>query len=231
MKTLVIISHPDLINSASQQYFLSSLKGNNDVTIHHLEATYPNGEIDVKAEQQLLKQHDRIIFQFPFYWYSSPALLKQWQDVVLESGFAYGKRGTALHGKEFGLVLMIGVHEREYQAGGTEQFSINELTKPFQAMANKVGMTYIKALPIFQFGYMEEEEKMDILIKYWQMLTMESNLSLAAREQWLISQLENWIEQVNDSQESGVFTYAIELIQENRMTIDGLQMIFDDMYE
>lgn len=230
MKTLVIISHPDLINSASQQYFLRSLKGFNDVTIHHLEAEYPDGNIDVKAEQQLLRLHDRIIFQFPFYWYSSPAILKHWQDVVLEPGFAYGKSGTALHGKEFGLVLMIGVHEREYQAGGTETFSINELTKPFQAMANKVGMIYLKALPIFQFGYMEEDEKMDMLIKYWQMLTMENNLSLATREQWLISQLEKSIEQV-DSQDSDVVTYAIEHIQENRMTINGLQIVFDDMYE
>lgn len=30
--------------------------------------------------------------QHPFYWYSTPALLKEWQDLVLEHGWAYGFR-------------------------------------------------------------------------------------------------------------------------------------------
>lgn len=231
MKTLLIVSHPDLINSGSQQYFLSSLKGNDKITVHHLETQYPDGKIDVAKEQALLREHDRIIFQFPFYWYSSPPLLKQWQDVVLEAGFAYGKRGNALYGKEFGLVLMIGVAEREYQAGGTELFSINELTKPFQAMAHKTGMIYLRPLTIFQFGYLEEDQKMDLLIKYWQLLTMENDFSLTTREKWLIAMLKNFIDQNSDSPNARIFTYAVDLIEENRNTIDGLQMVFDDMYD
>lgn len=231
MKTLVIVSHPDLMNSASQQYFLSSLKGQYEVTVHHLESRYLDGKIDVAYEQNLLRQNDRIIFQFPFYWYSSPPLLKHWQDVVLEAGFAHGKRGKALHGKEFGLVLMVGVPEREYQAGGSELFSINELTKPFQAMAHKTGMKYLRPLTIFQFAYMEEEQKMDMLIQYWQLLTMNNDWSLASREKWLIGQLKTFIDQKPDSSNQNIFTYAIELIEENRNVIDGLQIVFDDMYE
>ncbi len=230
MKTLLIVSHPDLINSASQQYFISSIKEFDEVTVHHLETFYPDGNIDVQKEQELLRKHDRIIFQFPFYWYSSPPLLKHWQDVVLEYGFAYGKGGQALYGKEFGLVLMIGVNEREYQAGGTELFSINELTKPFQAMANKTGMKYLRPLPIFQFHYKEEEEKMDLLVKYWQMLTMENDLSLAAREKWLIRQLTKYMKKAADENEAKIFHFTIELIEENRASIDGLQMVLDDMY-
>lgn len=231
MNTLLIVSHPDLINSGSQQYFLSSLKGNNKITVHHLETQYPDGKIDVAKEQALLQEHDRIIFQFPFYWYSSPPLLKHWQDVVLEAGFAYGNRGKALYGKEFGLVLMVGVAEREYQAGGTELFSINELTKPFQAMAHKTGMIYLRPLTIFQFAYMEEEQKMDLLIKYWQLLTMENDFRLVKREKWLIALLKNFINQNPDSPNSQIFTYAMALMEENRNTIDGLQMVFDDMYD
>jgi len=41
-----------------------------------------------------------IVFHHPFYWYSSPAILKEWQDLVLEYGFAYGHEGTALRGKK-----------------------------------------------------------------------------------------------------------------------------------
>ncbi len=69
-------------------------------------------KIDIETELQLLAQHDRIIFQFPFYWYSSPAHLKIWQDNVLERA-AHG-----LKGKELGIVLTTGVAEKEYQAGG-----------------------------------------------------------------------------------------------------------------
>ena len=230
MKTVLIVSHPNLIDSGSQQYFLSSIKNREDVTVHHLEGVYPDWNIDVSSEQELLKQHDRILFQFPFYWYSSPPLLKHWQDVVLEEGFAYGTRGRALAGKEFGLVLMIGVQEREYQAGGDEQFTISELTRPFQAMAHKTGMKYLRPFTIFQFAYMEEDQKMDTLIQYWQMLMMENNNSLAARENWLIAQLKA-AQATLESNDANTINYAIELIEENRNHIDGLKIVLDQMYQ
>ncbi|MET3698419.1 putative NADPH-quinone reductase [Bacillus oleivorans] len=229
MKTLLIVSHPNLIDSGSQQYFLSSIKNREDVTIHHLEGVYPDWNIDVPSEQELLKQHDRILFQFPFYWYSSPPLLKHWQDVVLEEGFAYGTRGKALTGKQFGLVLMIGVQERDYQAGGDEQFTISELTRPFQAMAHKTGMIYLRPFTIFQFAYMEEDQKMDTLIQYWQMLTMENNNSLPTREKWLIEQLKQ-AQTTLQSNDANTLNYTIELIEENREHIDGLKVVLDQMY-
>ena len=36
----------------------------------------PNWEFNIEEEQKLLVEHDRYIFQFPLYWYSSPPLLK-----------------------------------------------------------------------------------------------------------------------------------------------------------
>mgnify|MGYP001183564089 FL=1 len=197
------------------------------MTIHHLEGKYPDGNINVSYEQKLLKQHDRIIFQFPFYWYSSPALLKHWQDVVLEEGFAFGTRGKFLVGKEFGLVLMIGVPEREYQAGGDEKFTISELTKPFEAMANKVGMTYMSPFTIFQFAYLEDDVKMDTLIEYWQYLTMENNRSLATKESWLIEQLQNL---TLPSEDQETVRFVIERIQENRENLNELKLVLDQMY-
>ncbi|QGH35582.1 flavodoxin family protein [Gracilibacillus salitolerans] len=227
MRTLLITSHPDMIESGSQQYFLSSIKNQEDITIHHLENLYSKREIDVVKEQELLKKHDRIIFQFPFYWYSGTPLLKKWQDEVLGEGFGYGTRRKPLAGKEFGLVMMIGVAEREYQAGGEELFTISELTKPFQAMANKLGMIYLRPLSVFQFFYMEEEQKMNILIRYWQLLTMEKDISLATREEWLIEQLQKVAEHTT---ETGTLTFAMEQIQENRVKIDELKMVLDDMF-
>src|SRR5699024_11711673 len=69
--------------------------------------------------------------------------------------------GNVLNGKEFGLVFVVGIREQEYQAGGRELFSISELMRPFQAMAHKTGMTYIKPMPIFQFNYLTEAERLN----------------------------------------------------------------------
>ncbi|MGN8644565.1 NAD(P)H-dependent oxidoreductase [Gracilibacillus sp. HCP3S3_G5_1] len=227
MRTLLIVSHPDIIDSGSQQYFLSSIKNQEMITIHHLESVYPEGKIDIVKEQELLRKHDRIIFQFPFYWYSATPLLKKWQDDVLSEGFGYGTRKKPLAGKEFGLIMMIGVAEKEYQAGGEELFTISELTKPYQAMAHKLGMIYLRPLSIFQFFYMEEQQKMDTLINYWQMLTMERDISLASREKWLIEQLHQVTLSTSDKD---TIMYAIERIQANRDRMDELKMVLDDMF-
>ncbi|MCM3693614.1 NAD(P)H-dependent oxidoreductase [Neobacillus niacini] len=143
MKTLVIVAHPNLEQSKVNRTWMNRLQQEDNVTVHNLYAHYPTYEIDVKKEQQLLLEHDRIVFQFPFYWYSSPALLKQWQDLVLTYGWAYGSEGTKLRGKEFMLVISTGGPKEAYQAGGFNHFSISELTKPFQATANLTGMRFL----------------------------------------------------------------------------------------
>lgn len=232
MKTLVIISHPELDESSSQQFLVQSFPESETVTLHHLEKTYPDGKIDKQREQALLKAHDRILFQFPFYWYSSPPLLKHWQDEVLEEHFAFGHRGHHLKGKEFGLVLVIGVGEKEYQTGGQEGFSISELTKPYQAVARKTGMNYLKPLEIFQFPYMTEDEKMRLLIKYQQWLTIDRPDSLRSREEWMIQELETIDHQTLDSDDSSfVVEKAIELLEDNRMELDELAMHIDQTHQ
>ncbi|MFC6464194.1 NAD(P)H-dependent oxidoreductase [Marinilactibacillus sp. GCM10026970] len=232
MKTLVIISHPELDESSSQQFLVQSFPESENVTLHHLEKTYPDGKIDKQREQALLKEHDRILFQFPFYWYSSPPLLKHWQDEVLEEHFAFGHRGYQLKGKEFGLVLVIGVGEKEYQTGGQEGFSISELTKPYQAVARKTGMNYLKPLEIFQFPYMTEDEKMKLLIRYQQWLTIDRPDSLRSREEWMIQELETIDHQTLDADDSSfVVEKAIELLEDNRMELDELTMHIDQTHQ
>lgn len=229
MKTLVIISHPEISESGSQQFLLSSIPNSESIKVHHLEGIYPDGKINAAAEQELLKQFDRILFQFPFYWYSSPPMLKQWQDEVLTYGFAYGKNGHLLSGKEFGLVLSVGIKESEYQAGGREAFSINELTKPFQAVAVKTGMTYLKPFVIYQFPYMIEDQKLTLLIDYQQAVTRKADDSLMAREKWIIEELKKTKKETLAPGDDLLMQHAVDLIEENRDTIDGLKVVLDEM--
>lgn len=231
MNTLVIVSHPEINESGSQQYLLSAIPENKNITVHHLEEHYPDGKIDIKKEQELLKKHQRIIFQFPLYWYSSPPLLKKWQDEVLEDIFAFGGAFTPpqLSGKEFSIVTVIGAKADAFMAGGREAFNLDGLTSPFQAMAYKTGMVYIKPLYIHQFAYKNEEEKMAILIAYQQLLTMDESPTLANREEWMVNELEKTNRETLGASGDMIIDHAIDIIEDNRMTMDELQLIIDEL--
>jgi glutathione-regulated potassium-efflux system ancillary protein KefF len=61
--------------------------------VHSLYDLYPDFDIDVDAEQAALKHADLVVWMHPIYWYSVPAMLKHWFDVVLLRGWAYGEGG------------------------------------------------------------------------------------------------------------------------------------------
>ena len=159
-KTLLILSHPNLGNSKFNKALLDGVKDLNNLTIRHLEDLYGSDikAFDVKKEQKLLLEHDRVVFQFPWYWYSSPAMIKAYQDEVLTYGFAYGSAGDKLLGKEFKIVTTVGAPEFTYQEGGWNKKSMNELLSPFQSMANLTGMTYTKSFRVHGVASMSDEE-------------------------------------------------------------------------
>lgn len=165
MKTLVIVAHPNLEQSRINKRWVEELKGKSDVTIHDLYEAYPNEQIDVEREQQLLLEHDRIVFQFPFYWYSTPPLLKKWQDFVLTYGWAYGSDGVKLHGKELLLALSTGSPKENYQHSGMNKFTMEEFLRPLEATSNLIGT---KLLPYF--------------IQHGAMAISEEDLEVSARE-------------------------------------------------
>ena len=131
MKTLVIITHPNLEQSRINRTWMEELKKHEEITIHTLYQAYPDGKINVAHEQSLLESHDRIILQFPFYWYSTPPLLKQWQDEVLSYGWAYGEGGDKLHGKELGLAISTFGPKDSYQPTGYNQFYHGDINNSF----------------------------------------------------------------------------------------------------
>ncbi len=134
MKTLIIVTHPHLSESVVNKHWIAALeKYPTRFTVHHLDTVYPDGKINVPAEQALVEQHDNIVFQFPFYWFSCPPLLKQWLDEVLLYGWAYGsKSGKKMQGKKIALAISLGAEEGDYQKQGKFKYSLAELTRPFE---------------------------------------------------------------------------------------------------
>ncbi|NIF60103.1 oxidoreductase [Enterobacter sp. Ap-916] len=141
-KILVLAAHRAPEESRINRAGVTALKSIAGVTVHELKREYPDHQIDVEREQALLVEHDAIVLMFPFWWYSSPAILKDWQDQVLTFGFAYGTNGTALHGKKLMVMTSTGGQAEAYRAEGANRYTVEELLLPFHAMANKTGMIW-----------------------------------------------------------------------------------------
>ncbi len=81
--TVLLLAHPDLATSRANRALLDGLNGMPELEIAELYALYPDGEIDVAIERERVLRADRLVLQFPLQWYSTPPLLKLWQDAVL----------------------------------------------------------------------------------------------------------------------------------------------------
>lgn len=148
-RILIVYAHRQPAGSRVNRALLQAAATLPNVTVHDLTARYPDLAIDAAYEQKLLQEHDVIVLQFPLYWYSSPAILKEWQDVALAHGFAYGSSGDKLRGKKLMVATTAGGGADAYQAGGYNHYTLSELLRPFQALANLAGMAY---QPIFSVG-------------------------------------------------------------------------------
>ncbi len=149
MSTLVLLSHPHLDRSKTQVRLFDAVRGLPGVEARHLESLYPDGRIDVASEQAAAERAARIVFQFPFFWYSTPPMLKAWQDEVLAFGWAYGPGGTHLHGKTLQVVLSTGGPQATYQPDGYNRFEVSELLRPLEAMAALTGMKFAEPMVLW----------------------------------------------------------------------------------
>lgn len=160
-KILINFAHPARARSKINNALRAAVEGLENVTINDLYANYPDFLIDVKREQRLCEDHDVIIFQHPFYWYSTPSIIKEWLDLVLEHGWAYGSQGRALEGKIFLQAITAGGDDSVYQKDGFTAFTIRELTSPCRAMAKLCNMNWLPPFTVLGIhrGLSEETVK------------------------------------------------------------------------
>ncbi|GAA4790308.1 NAD(P)H-dependent oxidoreductase [Olivibacter ginsenosidimutans] len=155
MKTLIIVVHPNIERSLINKRWIEELrKYPEKFKLHQLYKVYPDEKIDVSAEQELIEQYDKIVFQFPLYWFSSPPLLKKWFDEVLTYGWAFGsKSGFKVGNKKIGLAISAGVQEEGYSSQGLYKYTLKELTAPFELTFNYIRADY---RPLFAYYGIDE---------------------------------------------------------------------------
>ncbi|MEX3007326.1 NAD(P)H-dependent oxidoreductase [Hoeflea sp. TYP-13] len=148
-KILVLFAHPGQRYSKVNVELAEAASKTRGVTLVDLYAEYPRFKIDIETEQERLLEHDVIVFQFPLFWYSTPALLKEWQDLVLEYGFAYGEGGDKIAGKLFVPVITTGGPEDFYRTGGRNNFHLREFLAPLEQTANLCGLRFVPPYTLF----------------------------------------------------------------------------------
>jgi len=163
MKTVLVLAHPNMKESIYNKTLVEALEKQNykNVIIHDLYKLYPDFNIDIKAEQNLLLNADKIIFETPVYWYNMTPLLKKWMDDVFEHGWAYGHNGTKLHGKKFGWILTAGASEQDYREA---QPQLPSLESCFNFLIPTIDLIGGKLLdPYIVYGAEYNREVKDVL--------------------------------------------------------------------
>lgn len=141
-KILLIFSHGDFPNSKVNRALLDGIKGMSNLTLHNLNQHYPDFSIDVPHEQALLLEHDAIVLQFPMYWYSCPALLKHWIDLVWDRHFAYGGGIYKLAGKTLACAISAGGSPEDFRPEGFYGYRFEQYLHPFETSAKFCKMVY-----------------------------------------------------------------------------------------
>ncbi|GAB4109938.1 MAG: NAD(P)H-dependent oxidoreductase [Roseiflexaceae bacterium] len=144
MRILILFAHPALEKSRVHRQLARAAAALPGVTFRDLYELYPDFYVDVAKEQQLLLEHDLFIWQHPIYWYSMPPLLKQWIDLVLTHGWAYGSQGNALQGKHVLSAISTGGAEASYQHGGFHDATIHEFLLPLRRTVTLCKMHYLE---------------------------------------------------------------------------------------
>ena len=140
---LILFAHPALQNSRVNSQLIDYVKDLDGITFHDLYETYPDFYIDVKHEQNLLLENDIIIFHHPLFWFSIPAILREWMDLVLKHMWAYGKTGLALRGKKLFNATTTGGRKSMYQHHGFHGSTLIEFLAPIRQSAHVCGMDFL----------------------------------------------------------------------------------------
>lgn len=148
MNILVLNGHPNLTLSVANACILA------------LEAEQPGWYInsvtqfdgDIASEQQRLLDADVIVVQFPLYWSTYPAVLKNWIDKVFSYNFTFGPNGSQLQGKPVLFSITAGATEASYSEAGFNFFPFNVYQKAYEHPFRAASVDIIDTIISFEMN-------------------------------------------------------------------------------
>jgi glutathione-regulated potassium-efflux system ancillary protein KefG len=187
-KILILFAHPRYEHSVVNRALVKVVRAIPSVTFHDLYEQYPDFNIDISHEKELLLNHDVLVWHHPFYWYSCPPLLKQWIDLVLEFNWAYGPKGDKLSGKFIFNAITSGGTREAYQTIGRNRFTVNQLLSPFEQTAYLCKMNYLPPFAVQGTHRISADELQKLAADYFALLTFlaESTNDLSVLKDYLL---------------------------------------------
>jgi len=182
VKILILFAHPVLEKSRVQSAMHRRVQEMPGITVNDLYQCYPDFDIDVDHEQELLLAHDVIVMQHPFYWYSAPAILKQWMDLVLQHGWAYGASGDQLQGKIIFNAISTGGRQEAYRQDGYNRYTMEDFLRPFEQTARLCKMRYWPPFVVHGVHRMEPADIQLHAVQYEELLIALQHDRISAEE-------------------------------------------------
>lgn len=202
-RVLVLFAHPRTDRSVANTALVAAAHAIDGVELIDLYAEYPDFDIDIDREQQRLREADILVLQHPVYWYSSPALMKEWQDLVFEHGFAYGSEGTALAGKSMLQVATCGTAREAYKKRGKYENELRTLFSPFEQTAKFCGMHYLAPFGIFSAEEAFEDGRLESIVADY------SRLLIALRDGTLDLEKAATVPLLNDALDEAILSEQV----------------------
>ena len=151
-KILLVVAHPALEKSRNNIRLIKAAEQVEHVMIRDLYELYPRFSINTAKEQEFLEKSDIIILQHPFYWYSVPALMKQYLDTVFTHGWAYGKEGNKLEGKLLFNALTTSGSRESYSWDQHNRFPLSSYLIPYNQLAHVCRMHFLPPFVMHESG-------------------------------------------------------------------------------
>ena len=174
----------DSVPSAAD--FTAPLDTSDSLTIDlEQEYQFAQGEFsaDIVAEQEKVMWCDLMIFQFPIWWFSMPAILKAWVERVMARGFAYGGGRKHAKGVFRGRKAMVscttGTAASTYAEDGIEGHIQNLLWPVTNGVFHYMGFEPLPSFVAFAPRNLSGEQRQEILQAYAERLsTLDSTQPL-----------------------------------------------------
>ena len=130
---------------------------------------------EIEAELQKVEWCDLMIWQFPLWWYGSPAILKGWVERVFVMKRVYGGgreyyTGGAFKGKKAMLSFSCGALEEMFQKGGLNGDIYGVLRPIHRGMLQFTGFEVLKPHIVYAPAHMSDEQRQAELNKLTQRL-------------------------------------------------------------
>jgi glutathione-regulated potassium-efflux system ancillary protein KefG len=155
LRVLVLFAHPAQREASINVAMAARARGLESVTFVDLYEEYPRFDIDIDREQHRLMEHETVVLQYPTFWYSSPAILKEWQDLVLEYGFAYGPLGRRLQDKTLLVATTTGGRDVDYSRSGGNHHAYRQFLLPVEQTAKLCGMRFLPPFVLHGANHLE----------------------------------------------------------------------------